>query len=237
MCIGKLLGCVIKSSTKTWADSQQATAEGGNQIFPSAGANNSVVSTTHSRTMVCGNHEHHLNELCTVRRELPSEPQQANNPADTHVLGKHLRDGHTAVLELLASVVRYGRDEVRWLADHTKFLSPSVIHRNLGGFSFHKLNDVALFDHLCVLCLDGLWQLVERIWDDDTCFLHGSILGCRSLHISTCLGTCVAELNGGLEVRCHRANTPTDHWLGNPSTLDGLDEVVLINATNLSQEQ
>mmetsp|Transcript_23113 Transcript_23113/g.64129 ORF Transcript_23113/g.64129 Transcript_23113/m.64129 type:complete len:367 (+) Transcript_23113:930-2030(+) len=187
--------------------------------------------------MVCSDHEDHLNELGALLGELPAEPQEREDAANAHLLLKDFGDGHAAVLQLLAAIIRDGGDEVRWFADHAQLLSPCVVHGHLRCLPLWGLNDLAAQHEVRVDLVDHLGQLVERVRDVEACLLHRLVLGRGGLHVSPCLRSRVAELHLSGEARGASANAPRDHGLGDAARLHGLNKIILVHPANLAQQQ
>merc|ERR1711862_672384 len=61
--------CLVQSSSKSWPNCKQTTAQCRHQIFASTSGNDCVVCSAHSRTMICCDHEYHFNELGTCSRQ------------------------------------------------------------------------------------------------------------------------------------------------------------------------
>mmetsp|Transcript_45507 Transcript_45507/g.102143 ORF Transcript_45507/g.102143 Transcript_45507/m.102143 type:complete len:240 (+) Transcript_45507:662-1381(+) len=187
--------------------------------------------------MISSDHQDHLYELCAVGWELLPEPQKAQHATDADVLGKNIGDGDSSILQLVSTVIGDGRNEVGRLSHHAKLLCPCVVHWHLWCLCLHELNNFALLNQLGVQSADGLWQLVKGVWDNNAGGLHGSVLRSCCFHITSRLCTSVTELDRSLEVGCHSAHAPRNDWLRDATALDGLNDIVLINATNFAQEE
>mmetsp|Transcript_83483 Transcript_83483/g.150615 ORF Transcript_83483/g.150615 Transcript_83483/m.150615 type:complete len:317 (+) Transcript_83483:664-1614(+) len=135
---------VVQSSAKARADGQEATAEGANQVLAGARRDNGVVGAAHRWAVVCCDLQDHLDELGAFPGQLTPEPEQGEDTSDAQVLLEDLADGEAAILELLASVVGDGGDEVGRLPDHAQLLGPGVVHWHLRSLALRCLHDVAV---------------------------------------------------------------------------------------------
>mmetsp|Transcript_115199 Transcript_115199/g.372314 ORF Transcript_115199/g.372314 Transcript_115199/m.372314 type:complete len:354 (+) Transcript_115199:287-1348(+) len=215
--VGKHFGRIIQRAAKARAYRQKAAAKSRHQVLACTSCHNGVVRSTHSGTVVRCDHENHLNKLRALLRQLPAEPQQRQNAADAQILAENLGDRHAAIRQLLAAVIRDGRDEVCRLADHAELLGPSVVHRHLRCFALGRLYDNACLDKLSVHLFDHLWQLVEGVGNVKAGLLHCLVFGGGRLHVAPRLRAGVPELHLRREAGRARANAPRNHWLGDAS--------------------
>mmetsp|Transcript_98915 Transcript_98915/g.318948 ORF Transcript_98915/g.318948 Transcript_98915/m.318948 type:complete len:414 (+) Transcript_98915:204-1445(+) len=143
-------GRIIQSSAEAGTDGQQTRDEGRNEVLAGAGRHDGVVGSAHRWAVVRSDHQDHLDELAAGLREALPEPEQGEHAADAQVLAEDVRDRHAAVLELLATVVGDGGDEVGGLADQSQLLGPSVVQRHCGRHFLGLLHDGSLHNHLRV---------------------------------------------------------------------------------------
>mmetsp|Transcript_117758 Transcript_117758/g.377784 ORF Transcript_117758/g.377784 Transcript_117758/m.377784 type:complete len:469 (-) Transcript_117758:1060-2466(-) len=228
---------IVQGATEAGADCQQATAEGGDQVLARARGHDGVVRAADRGSVVGSDHEDHLDELRAGRGQLAAEPQQGQHASDAHLLREDVGDGDAAVGELLAAVVRDGRDEVGGLADHAQLLGPRVVHRHLGRLTLMLLDDDALLDELNVDLADHLGQLVERVRHVEARVLHGLVLRSGGFLVAAGLRTRVAELHLCGEAGGAGADTPGDDGLRDAAALDRVDEVVFVHAADLAQQE
>mmetsp|Transcript_70292 Transcript_70292/g.86250 ORF Transcript_70292/g.86250 Transcript_70292/m.86250 type:complete len:234 (-) Transcript_70292:1264-1965(-) len=187
--------------------------------------------------MVSSDHQNHLNELGAVVRELSSEPQQRKHTSNADVLREDIGDRHATVSEFLSTIIRDGGDEVGRLPDHAQFLCPGVVHRHLRGLAFWCFHNFTFLNELGVNLIDHVWQLVEGVWDEKTGFFHCLVFCCGGLHVTSSLSTSVSKLHLCGEAGSASANAPSNHWFCDAALLLGLNEVVLIQATDFTQQK
>ena len=234
--LGELLGGTVQRTTETRTNGQQTRDQGGDEVLAGTGGDDGVHGTRHGGTVVGSEHENHLEELASVAGQAAAEPQQRHNTANADVLPEDIGDGHTGVEQLLATVVGDGGDEGSGLTDETKLLGPRVVNGDLGNDGLGSGLDGALGNLGIVDLLEGLGQILEGLGNVDTSITHGLVLEDSSLHLGVGGGTGVTELNLGLEHAGAGTNGPGDHGLGDGAVLDGLDHTVLLNTTDLTEE-
>merc|ERR1740131_892139 len=76
-------------------DSEQSRHQGTHQIFTSSGTHDGVVSSRHCWSVICCDHQTHLQKLAGVRGQPSLEPKERKHSSDSHILSKHLRDRDT----------------------------------------------------------------------------------------------------------------------------------------------
>lgn len=234
--LGELLSSAIQGTTETRTDGQETRDESADQVLAGTGGDDGVHGTRHGRTVVSSKHENHLQELAGVGREAAAEPQKRHDTTDTNVLTEDIRDGHTGVEKLLATVVGDGRDESSGLTDETQLLSPGVVDGDLRDDRLRLGLDDTLLDLVVVDLLEGLGKVLEGLGNEDTGLTHGLVLGNSGLEVGVGRGTSVTELNLSLEHASAGTDGPGDDGLGDGAVLDGLDDAVLLNTTDLTQQ-
>ncbi len=186
--------------------------------------------------MVGREHEDHLEELGRVLGQAAAEPQQGHDAADANLLPEHVGDGHAGVEQLLATVIRDGRDEGGRLADEAELLGPRVVDGDLGNHGLGLGLDGARLDQVVVDGLDERRHVLEGLGDVETGLAHAAVLHGGRLELRVGKGTGVAELNLGLEHARTGTDGPRDDGLGDDALLDGVDDLVLLDATDLTQQ-
>lgn len=234
--LGELLGSTVKSTTETRTNGEQTGDKGADQVLAGTGGDNGVHGTRHGGTVVSGKHEDHLEELAGVVGQAAAEPQQRHDTTDSNVLFENVRDGHAGVEQLLATVVGDGGDEGSGLTDETKLLGPRVVHGDLGNSRLGPGGDGAVLDELLVDLAEGGGQVLEGLGDVDAGLLHSLVLGGSGLELRVGKGTSVTELNLGLEHAGDGTNGPGNNGLGDGAVLDGLDDAVLLDTTDLTEQ-
>lgn len=234
--LGELLGSTVEGTTEAGADGQETGNEGRDEVLAGTGGDDGVHGTRHGRTVIGSKHENHLEELGGVVGQSAAEPQKRHDTADTDVLSEDVGDGHTGVQELLATVIGNGGDEGSRLADEAKLLGPRVVDGDLGNDGLGLGNDGALLDEILVdLGKDG-GHVLEGLGDVETSLAHGLVLHGGGLELGVGERTGVTELNLGLEHAGASTNGPGDNGLGDDALLDGLNDLVLFDATDLTEE-
>lgn len=234
--LGELLGGTVQRTTEAGTNGQETGDQSGDQVLTGTGSDDGVHSTGHGGTVVGSEHENHLQELAGVLGETTTEPQQGHDTADTDVLLEDIRDGHTGVEQLLATVVGDGRDESSGLTNKAQLLGPRVVNGDLGDNGLGSGGDGALLELSVVDLLQGLGKVLEGLGDVDASLAHGLVLVNSSLELRVGGGTGVTELNLGLEHAGASTNGPRNNGLGDSAVLDSLNDAVLLNTTNLTQE-
>ena len=115
---------IIKGAAEAVADGEQAGDQGGDEVLARPRAHNGVVSSGDRGPVVGGDHQAHLQELAGVRWKPALEPEKTKDPADAHVLSKHLGNGDAGVQELLTTLVTDATHKAGWLPNQTQLTSP-----------------------------------------------------------------------------------------------------------------
>ena len=186
--------------------------------------------------MVGGQHEHHLEEAGCVVWQTAAEPEERHDTADANVVLEDVGDGHAGVEEFLATVVGDGGDEGCGLADETELLRPGVVERDLGHQWLGGWGDGARLDEILEDGVYDVGHVLKGVWDVEAGVLHGLVLHGGGLELGIGKGAGVAELHFGLQESCHGTNGPSDDGLVDPARLDGLDDAVLLDTTDLAEE-
>jgi len=186
--------------------------------------------------MVSSEHEHHLQELGGVRRQAAAEPQKRHDTTNTNVLLEDFGNGDTRVQKLLTTIIRDSGNESSGLSDKTKLLGPRVVNGDLGDLGFRLGNDDLLLNQRLVDKSKSLREILKSVGDKEASSLHGSILGLGSLKVRVGHRTSVAELNLSLKHGGTSTNSPGNNRLLDRAVLDGLNDAVLFNTTNFTQE-
>ncbi|KAI6751769.1 hypothetical protein HG531_006465 [Fusarium graminearum] len=168
--------------------------------------------------------------------ETAAEPQQRHDTTNADILLENVGDGHAGVEKLLTTVIGNGGDEGSGLSDETKLLGPRVIERNLGNNGLGLGNDGALGDEVIVDLLEGGWEILKGGRDVETSLLHLLVLHLGSLKLRVGERTSVTELDLSLEHAGAGTNGPGDNRLGDDALLDGLDDLVLLDTTDLAKQ-
>jgi hypothetical protein len=235
--LGKLLSSTVKSTTEARSDGQETSDQGADQILASTGSDDGVHSTRHGRTVVSGEHENHLQELGGIARQTATEPQKGHDTTNANILSENVGNGHSGVQELLATVVGDGGNEGSGLTDETQLLGPGVVDGDLGNLRFGLGLDDALLDLLIVHLLEELGKLFERVGNVDTGLSHGLVLVHSGLKLGVGRGTSVTKLNLSLEHAGASTDGPGDNRLGNGAVLYGFNDTVLLNTTDLTEQE
>lgn len=234
--LGELLGGTVKGTAETRTDGEETRDESADQVLTGTGGDDGVHGTRHGGAVVSGKHEDHLQELGGVWWEAAAEPQQRHDTTDTDIFPEHVRDGHTSVEEFLATVIGNGGNEGSGLADETKLLGPRVIDGDLGHNGLGLGLDGALLDELLVHLPEESGHVLEGLGDVETGLPHALVLHLGSFELRIGKGTSVAELNLSLEHAGTGTDSPRDNGLGNDALLDGINDLVLLDTTDLTEE-
>lgn len=234
--LGELLGSTVEGTTEARTDGQETRDESADQVLAGTGGNDGVHGTGHGGTVVGSEHENHLQELASVGGQAAAEPQQRHDTTDTNVLLEDVGDGHTGVEQLLATVVGDGGDEGSGLTDETQLLGPRVVNGDLGDNGLWGGDNVALLDLGIVHLLEELGQVLEGLGDVDTSLAHGVVLVDSSLELGVGRGTGVTELDLSLEHAGASSDSPSNDGLGDDTLLDSLNHTVLLNTTDLTEQ-
>lgn len=183
--LGEFLRGTVEGTTEARTNGQQTRDQSRDKILAGTSGDDGVHSTRNGRTVVGSQHEHHLQELASVSRETATEPQQRHDTADTDVLTEDIRDGHTSVQQLLATVVGDGGDEGSRLTDKTEFLGPGVVHGDLRSDRLGSRVDGARRDELLVESLERRGHVLEGLGDVEASVAHILVLhdGCLELRV------------------------------------------------------
>ena len=233
---GELLGGAVEGTTESRSDGEETGHEGGDEILAGTGGDDGVHGTGHGGAVVGSQHENHLEELAPVVWETATEPEEGHDTADSDILSEDIRDWHSGVQKLLATVIGNGGDEGSGLSDQAKLLRPRVIERDLGHDWLGLWLDAASLDEGLVDGAEESGHLLEGLGDVESGLLHGLVLVGSGLELRVGERASVSELNLGLEHARARSDRPGNNWLGDGSVLDGLDDAVLLNSTNLTQQ-
>jgi len=236
VCAGELLSGAVKSTTETGTDGQETGNEGRDKILAGTGGDDGVHGTGHSRTVVGSKHENHLEELGSVVGETAAEPQERHDTTDTDVVLEDVRNGHAGVEELLATVVGDGGDEGSGLTDKTELLGPRVVDGDLGDSGLGLGLDAALGDEVLVDLGEDRGKVLESLGNVEASGAHGLVLDGSSLELRVGERTSVTELDFSSEHASDGTNGPGDNRLGDDAGLDGLNNAVLLNTTDLTEQ-
>lgn len=234
--LGELIGSTVKSTAETGTNGQQTRNQSADQVLTRTGGDDGVHGTRDSRTVVSSQHENHLKELACVARETAAEPQKRHDTTDTNVLLEDIRDGHTSVQEFLATVIGDGGDEGSRLPDETQLLSPRVVNGDLGHNGLSGRLDSARADQVLVDLVQHLGHVLKGVWHVNTGLPHGLVLVDGSLHLGVGRSTGVTELDLSLEHVGTGTNSPRDNGLGDGAVLNGLNDTVLLNTTDFTEQ-
>ncbi|KAI6762874.1 hypothetical protein HG530_008854 [Fusarium avenaceum] len=232
----ELLSGTVESTTESRTNGQETRDKSTDQVLTSTSGDDGVHGTRHSRTVVGGEHENHLEELGGVGRKAAAEPKQRHDTTDTNILLENVGNGHAGVEELLTTVIGDGRNESSGLSDETKLLGPGVVKRDLRNDGLGLGNDGAVGDELVVNLFEGGGEVLESGGDVEASLLHLLVLHLGSLELRVGERTSVTELNLGLEHAGAGTNGPGDDGLGDDALLNGLNNLVLLNTTNLTKQ-
>jgi hypothetical protein len=236
VCAGELLSGAVKSTTETRTNGQETGNESRDKILAGTGGNNGVHGTGHGRTVVGSKHEDHLEELGGVVGETAAEPQERHDTTDTDVVLEDVGNGHASVEELLATVVGNGGDEGSGLTDETELLGPGVVDGDLGNNGLRLGLDAALGNEVLVDLGEDSGEVLESLGDVEASGAHGLVLDGSGLELRVGERTGVTELDLGGEHTSDGTNGPGDNGLGDDAGLDGLDNAVLLNTTDLTKK-
>lgn len=235
--LGELLSSTVQGTTETRTNGQQTGDESGDEVLAGTSGDDGVHGTRDSGTVVGSKHENHLQELAGVGREAAAEPQKRHDTTDTNVLLEDIGDGHTGVEELLATVVGNGGDEGSGLTDETQLLGPRVVNGDLGDDGLGLGLDGAAGDQVLVDLAQQLRHVLEGVGNVNASFTHGLVLGNGGLQVRVGGGTSVTELDLGLEHASASTNGPSNDGLGDGTILDGLNDTVLLDTTDFTEQQ
>lgn len=234
--LGELLGGTVEGSAEAGADGEETGDEGRDEVLAGTGGDDGVHGTGDGGAVVGSQHENHLEELARVVWETAAEPEEGHDTADSDVLFEDIRDGHAGVQKLLATVIGDGGDEGSGLSDQAKLLRPRVIERDLGHDWLGLWLDAAGLDEGLVDGAEKSGHILEGLGDVESGLLHGLVLVGSGLELGVGKRSSVSELNLGLEHARAGSDRPGNNWLGDGSVLDGLDDAVLLDSTNLTQQ-
>jgi hypothetical protein len=233
---GELSGGSVQSSSESLSDGQKSRDQRGDQVLSSTGGNDGVHSSGNSGTVISSQHKDHLQELARVRGKTTTEPKQRHDTSDSNVLFEDVRNRHSSVEKLLSTVVGDGGDEGGGFTDETEFLGPGVVDGDLRRGRLRLGDDSSLGDEVIVDSLESLGEVLEGLGNVETGFLHGGVLGCGGLKLGVGEGSSVSELDFGGQHGCDGSDGPGDNGLGDHSLLDGLNDTVLLDSSNLSEQ-
>jgi hypothetical protein len=233
---GHLGGGTVKGTSKSVTDGQETGTERRDEVLAGTGGDDGVHGTRNGGTVVGGQLQDHLDELAGIVGQTTLEPQERDDSSETDLLLEDVRDPHSGVHELLTTLVRDGRDEGGGLSDHAELLSPLVVHGNVGRVTLFPRGDGTLRDELLVGRLQDGGQVLESVGNDETGSLHGGVLGVGGLEVRVGHRTGVTELNLGGEHLGAGTDGPGDDGLLDDALLDGVDDSVLFDTSDLSQE-
>ena len=235
--LGELLGSSIKSTSETGSDGEETGHERGDKILAGTGGDNGVHGTGNSWTVIGSQHEDHLEELGSVVWKTTTEPEEGHNTADSNIFLEDVRNWHTSVKKLLSTIIRNGGDESSWLSDKTKLLSPGVVEWNLWHDWLWLWLDGASLDQLLVDGREELWEVLKGLWNVESGLLHGLVLVGSGLELRVSERSGVTELNLRLEHAGASSDGPGDDWLGDDTLFDGLNDTVLLDTSNFTEQQ
>jgi len=184
-------------------------------------------------------HDADLDETNRVGRQPPLEPKEADRVADAGPGGDQLRHGDASVRGLLAAVVADRRDDVRGDADDPGPLGRGEVEgkaRRGGGplCPGPRRGGLAGGDELFVGFLDRCLEPLERVRDHGPGVPERFVLGGRGLGVARARARArVPKLHLGLEQRRAGPRGPGDDGLGDPLFLEGVDQRVLVDASQL----
>ena len=236
VCAGELLSSAVKGTTETGTNGQETRNEGRDKVLAGTGGDDGVHGTGHSGTVVGSKHEDHLEELGSVVGETAAEPQERHDTTDTDVVLEDVGNGHAGVEELLATVVGDGGDEGSGLTDETELLGPRVVNGDLGNSGLRLGLDAALGDEVLVDLGEDGGEVLEGLGNVEASGTHGLVLDGSGLELRVGERTGVAELDLGGEHTSDGTNGPGDNGLGDDAGLDGLNNAVLLNTTDLTEK-
>ena len=236
VCAGELLSSAVKGTTETGTNGQETRNEGRDKVLAGTGGDDGVHGTGHSGTVVGSKHEDHLEELGSVVGETAAEPQERHDTTDTDVVLEDVGNGHAGVEELLATVVGDGGDEGSRLTDETELLGPRVVNGDLGNSGLRLGLDAALGDEVLVDLGEDGGEVLEGLGNVEASGTHGLVLDGSGLELRVGERTGVAELDLGGEHTSDGTNGPGDNGLGDDAGLDGLNNAVLLNTTDLTEK-
>eukprot|EP01137_Pigoraptor_chileana_P036093 Opistho-2@31092 len=236
VCLGKLLGGIVKSASKTITDGEKTRAQRRHEVLAGASSDNRVVRPRNGGAVVGSDHEAHFNEFARIRGEAALEPQQAHHTANANILLECGSYGNTSVEKLLTTLVADRRHKRRGLANETKLLRPRVVDGHLRRVRLGALNNHAHLDERCIRLANCVAEAVKAVGHNGAGLLEGEVLGGR------CLGHCVGtstrmtKLDLRRKLVSARADAPADKGLLDASVLNGLADKIFFSATDLSQE-
>lgn len=233
---GELLGSSVQSTTKSRTNGQQTRDQSADEVLASTSGDDGVHGTRHGGTVVSSKHENHLQELRGVFGQTTTEPQERHDTTDANVLLEHVRDGHTGVEKLLATVVGDGGDESGGLSDETELLSPRVVNGDLGDNGLRLGHNGALLDELVIDLLQDLGHVLEGVGNVEAGIAHGLVLGGGGLKLRVGERAGVTKLNLSLEHAGAGTNCPSNNGLGDDALLDGLNDLVFLNTTDFTEQ-
>jgi hypothetical protein len=233
---GELISGTIEGTTESRTNGQETRDESTDQVLASASGDNGVHGTRHGRTVVSSQHENHLEELGGVGRKAAAEPQQRHDTTDANILLENVGNRHAGVKKLLTTVIGDSGNESSGLSDEAKLLGPGVVERDLRNDGLGLGNDGAIGDELVVNLLQGGGEVLEGGGDVEASLLHLLVLHLGSLELRVGERTSVTELNLSLEHAGAGTNGPSNNGLGDDALLNGLNDLVLLNTTNLTKQ-
>lgn len=236
VCAGELLSGAVKSTTETRTNGQETRNESRDEILAGTSGDDGVHGTGHSGTVVGSKHEDHLEELGSVVGKTAAEPKERHDTTDTDVVLEDVGNGHAGVEELLATVVGDGGDEGSGLTDKTELLGPGVVDGDLGNSGLRLGLDAALGDEVLVDLGEDGGEVLEGLGDVEASVTHGLVLDGGGLELGVGERTGVTELDLSGEHTSDSTDGPSDNGLGDDAGLDGLDDAVLLNTTDLTEK-
>lgn len=235
--LGKLLSSTVQGTTEARTNGQQTGDESGDEVLAGTGGDDGVHGTRDSGTVVGSKHKNHLQELAGVGREAAAEPQKRHDTTDANVLLEDVGDGHTGIEQLLATIVGDGGDEGSGFTDETQLLGPRVVNGDLGDHGLGLGLNGAVGDQVLVDLAQQLRHVLEGVGNVNASFTHGLVLGNGGLQVRVGRGTSMAELDLSLEHAGAGTNGPSNDGLGDSTVLDGLNDTVLLDTTDFTEQQ
>lgn len=233
---GEFVSGTVEGTTETRTDGQETGDEGGDQVLAGTGGDDGVHGTGNGGTVVGSKHENHLEELGGVVRQTAAEPKERHDTTDTDVVLEDVGNGHAGVEELLATVVGDGGDESSGLTDETELLGPGVVNGDLGNGRLRLGLDGALGNEVLVDLGKDSGEILEGLGNVETGVAHALVLDGGGLELRVGERTGVTELNLSGEHTSNGTDGPGDNGLGDDTALHGLNHAVLLNTTNLTEE-
>eukprot|EP00052_Salpingoeca_macrocollata_P018756 m.154460 g.154460 ORF g.154460 m.154460 type:complete len:427 (-) comp20789_c0_seq1:2231-3511(-) len=210
---GKHACCSIQSTAKAITNGEQPGAERRHQIFSRARSHNGVVRARHGWPVVGCDHQAHFDEFAGIGRQAALEPEQADDASDSNVVLENIRDGHAAVVQLVAALVGDARDKVCRLANQPKLLRPLKVNGHTRGRRLRLGDDGAIHHQLVIRLFDDVAQRVEALGNDCAGLLQGRVLGHGSFLFAIGARSSMPKLNLRGEHAGAGADAPGNHRL------------------------